>query len=64
MAAGRASIIAYTMPVWAILFSTVVLRDVLTKRKVLALLIGMSGLAILILPTFARLLMDRSKTVS
>jgi drug/metabolite transporter (DMT)-like permease len=48
--AGRASIIAFTMPVWAALFSRFVLGEALTGAKLLGLALGVSGLAVLIGP--------------
>ena len=48
--AGRASIIAFTMPVWATLLGRFVLGEALTGSKLLGLLLGMAGLAVLIGP--------------
>ncbi len=48
--AGRASIIAFTMPVWAALFSRFVLGEALTGTKLLGLALGIVGLAVLIGP--------------
>lgn len=50
MPAGRASIIAFTMPVWATLFSAWLLNESITYTKVCALLMGLLGLAVLIGP--------------
>lgn len=50
MAAGRASIIAYTMPAWATLLGAVFLRERLTPARIAALLLGMLGVAALLLP--------------
>jgi len=50
MAAGRASIIAYTMPAWASLFGAIILGERLDRRRLLALLLGVLGIAALILP--------------
>lgn len=50
MEAGRSSIIAFTMPVWAAMFSTLILGDRFTVRKLVALALGMAGLAVLIGP--------------
>ena len=47
MPAGRAVIIAFTMPLWASAFSAVLLKERLTKRKIIALLIGLLGLSVL-----------------
>ena len=48
--AGRASIIAFTMPLWATLFSRFVLGEALTRAKLLGLFFGLAGLAVLIGP--------------
>jgi drug/metabolite transporter (DMT)-like permease len=50
MPAGRASIIAFTMPVWASIMSVFVLGEPLTGNKIVALLLGLAGLAVLIGP--------------
>ena len=48
--AGRASIIAFTMPVWAAILSPFILKERFTKARLLGLALGISGLAILIGP--------------
>ena len=48
--AGRASIIAFTMPVWAAILSSLVLGERITARKLLALVVGIAGLAALVGP--------------
>ncbi|HWI25511.1 MAG TPA: DMT family transporter [Stellaceae bacterium] len=50
MPAGRASIIAYTMPAWASLFGALFLGEKLTWSRVAALVLGMGGVAALLLP--------------
>ena len=50
MEAGRASIIAFTMPVWAALISSLILREPTTWQRWLGLALGMAGLAVLIGP--------------
>jgi len=50
MNAGRAAIIAYTMPVWASLLGTILLRERLIPSRVIGLGLGMAALAILIGP--------------
>lgn len=45
---GRAAILAYTMPAWAIPLSVWLLGERLTGRKVLGLGLGMAGLALLL----------------
>lgn len=51
---GRAAIIAFTMPVWATLFSILFLGERPTVALGLALLLGMSGLAVLLGPDVVR----------
>ncbi|MDA0983183.1 MAG: DMT family transporter [Proteobacteria bacterium] len=55
MHSGRAAIIAYTMPAWAIPLSVLVLGDRITGRKLFGLALGMAGMALLILEEIARL---------
>ena len=50
MPAGRAVIVAFTMPVWAALLSSLLLDEALTRRKIAALALGLGGLATLIGP--------------
>ncbi len=50
MPAGRAAIIAFTMPVWASLLGSFLLDEAITKAKLIGLALGMSGLAVLIGP--------------
>jgi len=50
---GRAAILAYTMPVWAVPLSMWVLGERLTGRKLLGLVLGMGGLALLVGDVFA-----------
>jgi drug/metabolite transporter (DMT)-like permease len=46
--AGRSAILAYTMPLWATAIAAVVLHEPLDKRKIAGLVLGVSGMAILI----------------
>jgi drug/metabolite transporter (DMT)-like permease len=45
---GRASILAYTMPIWAIPLSVWLLGERITRRKVAGLVLGMAALAFLL----------------
>lgn len=56
IAASRASIIAFTMPVWAALLAALVLGERLTQAKLLGLVLGLAGLGILVAPDFGRFL--------
>ena len=46
--AGRSAILAYSMPVWAVLLSVFILHEQLTRRRVLGLALGMAGMAMLL----------------
>lgn len=48
--AGRAAIIAYTMPLWTVILSRVFLGEHLTRARMGALLLGFAGLGILMGP--------------
>ncbi len=53
MAPGRASILAFTMPLWAALVSAFWLKERLTALTLTALAIGLLGLAALVAPDWA-----------
>ena len=46
--AGRSAILAYTMPVWTVLFSLVLLSEPLGKRRIAGMALGMLGMALLL----------------
>jgi drug/metabolite transporter (DMT)-like permease len=46
--AGRSAILAFTMPVWSMLFSLALLHEPLSRRKVVGLGLGMLGLGLLL----------------
>jgi drug/metabolite transporter (DMT)-like permease len=46
--AGRSAILAYTMPLWVALISVPVLREPLTLRRLLGLILGISGMLLLL----------------
>lgn len=50
MPAGRAAIIAYTMPVWATIWSVFLLKERLTALRLIGLLLGVAGITFLIGP--------------
>ena len=50
MQAGRAAILAYTMPMWAILLSRLLLREHITAMRLWALAFGFGGLFLLLWP--------------
>lgn len=52
---GRAAILAYTMPAWAIPLSVLILGERMSARKLLGLALGMAGMALLLWDEFARL---------
>jgi len=47
MDAGRAGIIGYTMPLWATVIGTVVLKERLSGRAIAGLAVGLSGMVLL-----------------
>jgi drug/metabolite transporter (DMT)-like permease len=49
LAAGEATIVCYTMPVWASIFAWAFLGERITARNLAALGIGLAGLAVLVL---------------
>lgn len=53
--AGRSAILAYTMPVWTVLFSLFLLHEPLSRRRVMGLLLGMTGMAVLLGEDFRHL---------
>jgi drug/metabolite transporter (DMT)-like permease len=50
MQAGRAAILAYTMPMWAILLSRLLLRERISAMRLWALAFGFGGLFLLLWP--------------
>jgi drug/metabolite transporter (DMT)-like permease len=54
MPAGRASIIAYTMPAFATLFGWIFLRERLTAARLAGLALSMAGIGVLVAPEFDR----------
>lgn len=48
MPAGRSAILAFTLPVWSVLFSLPLLHEPLSRRKLVGLALGMSGMALLL----------------
>jgi drug/metabolite transporter (DMT)-like permease len=52
---GRAAIVAYTMPVWAVPLSVWLLGERVTGTKLLGLALGLGGLALLLVESFTGL---------
>jgi len=50
---SRAAILTYTMPVWSTLLAALVLREPIGRDKVIALMAGAAGIALLAAPVFA-----------
>ena len=48
MPAGRSAILAFTMPIWSVLFSLWLLHEPLSGRKLVGLVVGMGGMALLL----------------
>ena len=55
MEAGRGVILAFTFPLWSVLFGTVVLRERLTASRVLALSLGLGAMVLLLGPEIVEL---------
>jgi drug/metabolite transporter (DMT)-like permease len=51
--AGRASLVAFTMPVWVALFSAILLHERLGTRRLAGLILGMIGIGVLLAPDAA-----------
>ena len=58
LAASRASIIAFTMPLWAALLAAPLLGERPTIYTVVGLVVGLAGMAVLILPQHEAVLAD------
>lgn len=50
MPSGRSAILAYTMPLWTVILSALLLRERFTLRKAAGVALGMGGLALLLGP--------------
>lgn len=50
MTASRAAILAYTMPLWSVLFAWIALAEPIDKLRSLALVLGAAGIALLAVP--------------
>ncbi len=50
--AGRASVLAFTMPVWATLLAMIFLGEDVTVRRLIGLATGMLAMALLLVPAF------------
>jgi len=48
MASGRAAILAYTMPLWGVLFSAWLLHERITARRALGVVLGMGAILLLL----------------
>lgn len=53
---GRAALLGYTMPLWSVLLSAIFLGDKLSLRAVLGLLLGVSGIGVLVGGSFGGML--------
>jgi drug/metabolite transporter (DMT)-like permease len=53
--AGRAALLAYTMPVWVAVCSAILLRERLAPRQLAGLVLGMVGIGVLIAPELEQL---------
>ena len=46
--AGRSAILGYTMPIWATLLAAIVVREPISRRKLVGLALGVAGMAVLL----------------
>jgi drug/metabolite transporter (DMT)-like permease len=46
--AGRSAILAFTMPIWSVLFSLALLHEHMSKRKIVGMLLGISSMGVLL----------------
>lgn len=53
--AGRAAVLAFTMPVWATLFAAIFLKEGISLRRFIGLVVGMAAMALLVLPALGSL---------
>ena len=53
MQAGRAAIVGFTMPLWATIAGSLVLKEKVTVQKIFGLFLGLTGLFILLQPQLA-----------
>ncbi|MEO1102742.1 MAG: DMT family transporter, partial [Pseudomonadota bacterium] len=53
--AGRAAVLAFTMPVWATLLAFLFLGEAVTMRRLAGLVVGMAAMALLLLPALGAL---------
>lgn len=58
VSAGRAAIIAYTMPLWATLLSVYLLNERLRMSTILGLAVGLLGMVALLLPEWQQVVAD------
>jgi drug/metabolite transporter (DMT)-like permease len=48
--AGRAAIVAYTMPLWTVVFGRLLVGERITRARLVALVLGLCGMAVLVAP--------------
>ena len=53
MKAGQAAILAFTMPLWTVVLSVLILKEPARPRLIIALALGMAGLSIMVLESMA-----------
>jgi len=58
MDSGRASVVAFTMPLWAAVLAHLLLAEPIGARRLLALFLGMGGIGALLTPDLARFATD------
>jgi drug/metabolite transporter (DMT)-like permease len=58
LSSGRAALLGYTMPLWSTMLAVWLLDERLTSRRVLSLLLGMGGVAVLLGTDVASMALD------
>ncbi len=58
MESGRASVIAFTMPLWSAILARLFLAEPISRRRALALALGLGGIGALLYPDLARFAAD------
>ena len=56
MSSGHAALIGFTMPLWTVVFSMVILNERMTPRRMAALILGIGGILVLLSPDWRAVL--------
>ncbi|TVQ39384.1 MAG: DMT family transporter [Geminicoccaceae bacterium] len=61
--AGRAALIAFTMPIWATLLAVLILGETVGRRRALGLAVGLGGIVVLMAPALGGLAGQREASL-